>query len=195
MRFLIMALVIGSTTLFLSCTKSEKPAVQQQAAANPEQIYNFQMDNIDGQPIKLDKYKGKVLLVVNVASECGYTYQYKAMQNLYEIYKDRGLEILAFPANDFGEQEPGSDQEIKEFTQGRFGVTFPMFSKISVNGETIHPLFDYLTDSMLHGNHGGKLTWNFNKILLDREGSVIRRFTSEVDPDSDEMKAAIESVL
>ncbi len=155
-------------------------------------IYSFAMKTIDGQDKSLADYKGKTLLVVNTASLCGYTPQYKTMQDLYQKYKDRGFEILAFPANNFGAQEPGSDQEIKTFCERQYRVTFPVFSKISVKGGDIHPLYQYLTTE---SGFPGDIKWNFNKFLIDPSGKVVARFDSKDDPISAQVAGEVEKVL
>lgn len=158
-------------------------------------IYSFTVQDIDGKPVSLSKYRGKALLVVNVASQCGFTPQYAGLQKLYEQYKDQGLEILAFPANNFGGQEPGSDGEIKAFCQSKYKVSFPVFSKISVDGGDIHPLYAYLTSQEPNPPFGGKITWNFNKFLIDKNGKIVSRFDSKVKPDDLELIRAVEEAL
>ena len=140
-------------------------------------IYVYKANTIEGKEISLEDYKGKVLLIVNVASKCGYTPQYKGLQELYDKYKDRGLEILGFPCNQFRGQEPGSNKEIYEFCTKEFGVTFPMFSKIEVNGEDAHSLFQYLT-----GDGTEPIRWNFEKFLIDRKGMLTKRFGTKTEP-------------
>lgn len=163
-------------------------------AAGPS-IYDFRMKDIDGKDVKLKKYKGNVLLVVNTASKCGYTPQYESLQATYEKYQDKGFYVLGFPANNFAGQEPGTEAEIKEFCTSKYKVTFPMFAKISVKGADQDPLYAYLTDLKIHPVHGGVITWNFNKFLIDRSGKVVGRFSSKQKPDSDEVIAAIEEHL
>ena len=157
--------------------------------ATPD-VYNFTLPSIDGESIPLSTYKGKVILVVNVASRCGYTPQYSALESLYEKYKDQGLVILGFPANNFGAQEPGTNAEIKTFCSTKYNVTFPMFSKISVKGADKAPLYQYLTST-----GGGEIQWNFTKFLVDKNGKVLKRFESAVTPDSPEVISAIEAAL
>lgn len=157
-------------------------------------IYEFELQNIDGRQVSLDNYEGDVLLIVNTASECGYTPQYEGLQAIYETYKDRGFKVLGFPANNFGGQEPGTDEQIKQFCSVNFSVTFPMFSKISVKGEDINPLFEHLT-SRDNPDFTGEIKWNFEKFLIDRDGKLIRRFRSAVTPQSNELTGAIESAL
>lgn len=158
-------------------------------------IYSFKLKDIDGWPITLSRYQGKVLLVVNVASECRFTDQYANLQRLYMKYRDRGLVVLGFPANNFGNQEPGTNAEIKEFTKSQFNIMFPLFSKISVKGEDIHPLYQCLTSPQTNGEFAGPITWNFNKFLIDREGTTIARFPSEIDPLDPRITEAIEAAL
>jgi glutathione peroxidase len=151
-------------------------------------IYEFTPKSIDGQPAPLAGYRGRVVLVVNVASKCGYTPQYAGLEALYQKYKDRGLTILGFPANNFGSQEPGTDAEIKTFCSTRYNVTFPMFSKISVKGDDQAPLYQYLTTK-------GEVKWNFTKFLVGKDGQVVEKFDSAVKPDAPELAAAIEAAL
>jgi glutathione peroxidase len=165
------------------------------AHANPKSVYEFKVRDIDGKDVKLKSYKGKVALIVNTASKCGYTPQYEGLQNLYNAYKDRGFVVLGFPANNFGGQEPGTEAEIKEFCTSKYKVTFPMFAKVSVKGEDQHPLFAYLTDKKTNPEFGGDISWNFNKFLVDRNGKVVARFSSKDKPESDTVRAAIEKYL
>jgi len=153
-------------------------------------IYDFTLNSIEGVPAPLAAYRGKVLLVVNVASYCGYTPQYKGLEALYENYKDRGLAVLGFPANNFGQQEPGTNAEIKDFCERTYHVKFPMYAKISVLGADKAPLYQYLTASM-----GGEIQWNFTKFLIGRDGKIITRFEPEVTPESSEVRTAIEKAL
>ena len=160
-----------------------------------ESVYNFVMKDIDGNDVALSDYQGKVLLLVNVASKCGYTTQYEGLQKIYSRYKDLGFVVLGFPANNFKGQEPGTDEEIKEFCQMNYGVEFPMFSKISVKGEDIHPLYQFLTSKEGGGEYSGEITWNFNKFLIDGSGKVINRFASKDKPESEKVISAIEKAL
>lgn len=147
-------------------------------------LYDFTVDDIGGKPVKLDRYKGKVLLVVNTASKCGFTPQYKGLEALYRKYKDQGLEVLGFPCNQFGAQEPGNEQEIATFCETNYDVTFPMFSKVDVNGETTAPVYRYLKRAKpgLLGTEGIK--WNFTKFLVDRAGNVVARYAPNDTPES-----------
>jgi glutathione peroxidase len=149
----------------------------------------FTLNSIDGNPAPLAQYKGKVVMIVNVASNCGFTPQYAGLEALYEKYKDRGFVILGFPANNFGLQEPGTDEEIKAFCSRKYNVTFPMYAKISVKGEDEHPLYRYLTET------GGDIQWNFTKFLVGKDGKTIARFESAVKPESPEVASAIEKAL
>jgi glutathione peroxidase len=157
-------------------------------------IYSFTLNSIDGQPTPLAGYKGKVVLLVNVASKCGFTPQYSALEATYEKYKSQGFVILGFPANNFGAQEPGTNEEIKTFCSRKYNVTFPMYAKISVKGEDQAPLYSYLTKDTGAGITGD-IKWNFTKFLVDRNGNVVQRFESTVTPDSPEVVAAIEKQL
>ena len=153
-------------------------------------LYDFTLNSIDGQAAPLAAYKGKVLLLVNVASKCGFTPQYTALEALYEKYKDQGLVVVGFPANNFMAQEPGTNEEIKTFCSRKYNVTFPMYSKISVKGDDKAPLYQFLTE-----NKGGEIKWNFTKFLVGRDGTIVSRFEPAVKPDSPEVIAAIEKAL
>jgi glutathione peroxidase-family protein len=158
-------------------------------------LLDFTMKDITGTDVPLRKFEGCVLLVVNVASRCGFTPQYKGLQELYEKYKDKGFEILGFPANNFMWQEPGTDTQIREFCTENYGVTFPIFSKISVKGKDIHPLYDFLTAPAANPDFAGKIGWNFAKFLTDRTGNVIARFEPKKEPMSAEVIKAVERAL
>ena len=153
------------------------------------------MTSLDGETIELDSYRGSVVLVVNVASRCGNTPQYAGLQDLHEKYADKGLAVLGFPCNQFGGQEPGSESDIKVFCEKNYGVDFPMFSKIDVNGESAVPLYRYLTSDEAPLDDKGNVGWNFEKFLIDRDGKVIARFRSKVQPTSTELIEAIEAAL
>jgi glutathione peroxidase len=161
-------------------------------AAKTASVYDFTLNDIDGKPVSLDQFKGKVLLIVNTASFCGNTPQYSELQNLYETYEAKGLEILAFPANNFGQQEPGSDAEIKSFCFTKYSLTFPLFSKISVKGQDKHPLYHYLTEQ---SPFPGEVEWNFQKYLIDRSGNVVARYHHRTKPLSNEVITDVERVL
>ena len=158
-------------------------------------VHEFTLDSLKGEATPLANFKGKVMLVVNVASQCGFTPQYEGLQALYMKYKDQGLVITGFPANNFGGQEPGSNEEIGAFCKSKYGVTFPMFSKISVKGADIAPLYKFLTDKTANPKTGGDIQWNFTKFLVDRNGKVIQRFEPAVTPESPEIQNAIAAAL
>ncbi len=166
---------------------------KKEAAVPP--VLNFTMNSLDGKPVNLSKYQGKVVLMVNVASKCGYTPQYKGLEALHEKYKDKGLVILGFPANEFGKQEPGSDKEIGEFCEKNYGVKFDMFSKVVVKGDGICPLYKFLTAEATDPKFPGEVKWNFEKFLIGRDGTIVNRFRSKVAPDSEEMVKAVEAEL
>ena len=158
-------------------------------------LYDFTMKDINGQETPLSEYQGKVVLVVNVASRCGFTPQYEGLEALYLKYKEKGFVVLGFPANNFLWQEPGTDAEIKTFCSTKYNVTFPMFSKISVKGKDQHPLYKWLTSKEANPKFGGAISWNFNKFLIGRDGSVIGRFGSRETPQSETIKTAVEAAL
>lgn len=158
-------------------------------------VLDFTMRDIDGKNVKLNKFKGNVLLVVNTASKCGYTPQYEGLENIYKKYSAQGFYVLGFPANNFGGQEPGTNEEIKEFCTLKYKTTFPMFAKISVKGEDQHPLYNFLTNPQTNPEFAGDIKWNFNKFLVDRSGKVVARFDSKATPESPEVTAAIEKYL
>ena len=153
-------------------------------------VHEFTMNDIDGKPFAMSQLKGKAVLVVNVASRCGYTPQYAGLEALHQKYKSRGLVVVGVPANNFGGQEPGSDTEIKQFCSRTYNVTFPILSKVSVKGADITPLYAYLTAAQ-----GGDVKWNFTKFLVGKDGKAVQRFESKVAPDSAELSAAIEQLL
>jgi len=161
--------------------------------SHAESIYDIKLKDIDGKDTTLAAYKGKAVLIVNVASNCGYTKQYTGLQALYEKYKDKGLVVLGFPCNQFGGQEPGTNEEIKANCSSKYNVTFPLFDKIDVNGEKRHPLYVKLAgnDSPFPGN----IKWNFNKFLIGKDGKILNRFDSKVTPESEEMTKAVETAL
>jgi glutathione peroxidase len=177
----------GTSALIISAL-----LVTNAAIAGPK-IYEVPLKDIDGKDTTLKPYQGKVLLIVNVASKCGYTPQYTGLQALHEKYKDKGFSVLGFPSNDFGKQEPGSNAEIKEFCSSNFHVTFPMYDKIHVKGPEQHPLYQELTDKK--SPFPGDVKWNFGKFLVGKDGTVLKRFDSGFKPDSAEMAKAIEEAL
>ena len=185
----VAALALCSFALFASVAAADdaKPA---------SGVLDFKMKSLEGKEVDLSaKYKGKVVLIVNTASKCGNTPQYKPLEALHEKYGEKGLSILGFPANNFGHQEPGSDSEISEFCMKNYGVKFDMFSKISVKGDDKAPLYKFLTEKETNGAFAGDITWNFEKFLVSKEGKVVARFKPGVKPDSDEVIKAIEAEL
>jgi len=158
-------------------------------------VLNFTMDSLAGKPVELSQYRGKVVLIVNVASECGLTPQYEQLQALHEKHAGDGLAVLGFPANEFGMQEPGSDSEIAEFCKANYGVSFDMFSKIVVKGDGQHPLYQFLTSEETNPGMSGDISWNFEKFLVGRNGQVVARFSPKVSPDAPEVLEAIEAEL
>jgi len=158
-------------------------------------IYDFAAKTIDGEDRSLREYAGKVLLIVNVASQCGLTPHYAGLQELYQSFGDRGLVVLGFPCNQFGAQEPGSETAIKKFCETRFGVTFPLFAKIDVNGAARHPLYAFLTAQATQPDGPGDIQWNFAKFLIDRSGNIAARFAPTAAPASEEVVGAIEKAL
>lgn len=159
---------------------------------NESKLYSFAMKTIDGKEKKLSDYQGKVLMIVNVASKCGHTPQYKGLEEIYNKYKDRGFMILGFPANNFLHQEPGSDQDIRKFCTLNYGVTFDLFSKISVKGKDQHPLYKYLTEE---SGIPGPVKWNFQKYLVNRSGTVVKEFDPGIEPTKQEVLEKIEQLL
>jgi glutathione peroxidase len=191
---LAIPLILLSALATFAFTSETTPA-----PAEPEKkamsVLDFSLKNIDGRETALSSYKGNVLLLVNVASKCGATPQYEGLQALHAKYKDQGLVVVGFPANNFGGQEPGTNEEIKTFCTTKYNVTFPMFAKISVKGADIHPLYKFLTDKATNPAFGGDITWNFNKFLVDRSGKVIARFETRETPESQTVTQAIEQAL
>jgi glutathione peroxidase len=179
-RKLALALVLSAAATVLAAATS---------------VYNFTLKSIDGQSVSLSTYHGKVLMLVNVASKCGFTPQYTALESLYEKYKDKGLVIVGIPANNFGGQEPGTNEEIKKFCSTKYNVSFPMMAKVSVKGDDKTPLYTFLTDKGTDPKFAGDIQWNFTKFLFDRNGNPVARFEPKVTPDSPEVIAAIESAL
>jgi glutathione peroxidase len=182
------------TVLYICCTFLLGAMVMSVMAAD-KNVYDFTLNSIDGQPAPLSAYKGKIVLLVNVASRCGYTPQYTALESVYEKYKDRGFVIVGIPANNFGGQEPGTNEEIKTFCSSKYNVKFPMMAKVSVKGDDQTPLYVWLTDKSAHPQTGGEIKWNFTKFLVGPDGRVIQRFESKVTPDSPEVTGAIEKAL
>lgn len=172
--------------------REKQSNVPSRADTSMAPLYGFRLPDIDGHPVDLKTFKGKVLLIVNTASMCGNTPQYAGLQEMYERYRERGFEVLAFPANDFGQQEPGTNQEIKGFCYTKYSVSFPLFSKISVVGKEKHPLYRYLTEQ---SPFPGRVTWNFQKYLVDRSGNVIGKYDPGINPLSPAILSDVEKAL
>ncbi len=188
---LLLSLLIVVVSSILIAKNLTSPA----PASVAKSVHEFSVKNIDGQEVKLSAYKGKVALVVNVASKCGYTPQYDGLQAIYTKYKDQGLVVLGFPANNFMGQEPGTNEEIKTFCQTKFNVSFPLFAKISVKGDDMHPLYQFLTSKETNPEFAGNITWNFNKFLVDQNGKIIARFDTKEKPEGEKITQAIEAAL
>ena len=167
--------------------------VMQTIAARAESIYDIKLKDIDGKDTTLAAYKGKVLLIVNVASKCGFTPQYKSLEATYRKFKGKGFVVLGFPCNQFGGQEPGTNEEIKQFCSSEYNVTFPLFDKIEVNGAKRHPLYVELAGEK--SPFPGNIKWNFNKFLIGKDGKIVKRFDSKATPDSPEVTEALETAL
>jgi glutathione peroxidase len=191
-RIAALSVLILSTAFLLGLPTTQAGSREPLIAAKTMSLYDFTMDDIDGKPVNLGQYKGKVLLLVNTASLCGNTPQYSDLETMYETYRGKGFEILAFPANNFGQQEPGTNEEIKGFCLTKYAVSFPLFSKISVKGSDKHPLYRYLTE---HSAFPGEVEWNFQKYLVDRSGNVVGRFHHRTKPLSPEIVNEVERVL
>lgn len=187
-----IGLIILGLMLAAGCLMSDSTP---RAELKNKSILDFKMKDIDGKDVKLKKFKGNVLLVVNTASQCGYTPQYEGLQKIYSKYQPQGFYVLGFPANNFKGQEPGSNEDIKEFCTTKYKVTFPMFAKISVKGDDQDPLYAFLTSKETNPNFAGDITWNFNKFLIDRKGNVVARFSSKDTPEGEAVTAAIEKYL
>jgi glutathione peroxidase len=190
LALLCLTVVILFTTT--NAFSSKEPRAMSALTSNATSLHEFTMNNIDGKPVKLDEYKGKVVLVVNVASKCGFTPQYEGLEKIYKQFQAKGFVVLGFPANNFMGQEPGTEADIKAFCSTKYNVTFPMFAKISVKGDDMHPLYQYLTQK---SNPAGDVRWNFGKFLIGKDGKIIARYDSKVAPESAELISAIESAL
>ena len=184
-RWFLVSLLVGAI-----CGASETVPV-----IPPKSVYDFTLNDIDGKPVALSGFRGKVLLLVNVASHCGFTPQYEGLEKLFEQYQERGLVVLGFPANNFLGQEPGTEAEIKQFCTTRYHVSFPLFAKISVKGSDQHPLYKFLMSKESNPAFAGAITWNFNKFLVGRDGKILARFGSRITPADTNLVAAIEKAL
>ncbi len=181
--------------ILIACVVLLTAAVAAAGEEAVKSIYDFTMRDMDGKDVSLADFRGQVVMLVNVASKCGFTPQYAGLETLYRKHKDRGFAILGFPANNFLFQEPGSDADIRAFCSTKYNVTFPMFSKISVKGADQHPLYRYLTAKDTNPEFGGAITWNFNKFLVGRDGKILARFGSKAEPMSEEVVKAVEEAL
>ena len=184
-------LLITAGMFLVGCTAAVNPANE----VEMKTLYEIEAQAIDGKTVQLSQYKDKVLLIVNTASKCGFTKQYEGLQKLYTQFKDQGLVVLGFPSNDFLRQEPGSNDAIKTFCQLNYGVDFPMFAKIKVKGKEQHSLYAWLTSKKSDPDFSGKISWNFNKFLISREGNVIARFGSRVEPQDAKLLTALKAAL
>jgi glutathione peroxidase len=201
-KFLIgMSIGIALATSTLFFVKTMRANADTKAGASnvgkgmATSVYDFTLKNSKGKDVKLEEFRGQVVMLVNVASKCGYTPQYEGLQKIYERYKGQGFTILGFPANNFGAQEPGTNEEIQEFCRLNYGVTFPVFSKISVKGDDKHPLYKYLTERETNPDFAGEIKWNFNKFLVGRDGRILARFDSADKPEDAKVTQAIEQAL
>ena len=201
---LLAASALATSGFYLTCAtaheghgqnKGHDHMTQQTNKIGVPQVLNFKMKSLTGKDVDLSQYKGKVVMMVNTASKCGLTPQYKGLQELHTKYAPQGLAILGFPANDFGKQEPGSDEEIGAFCQKNYGVEFDMFSKVAVTGENKCPLYKHLTSAETNPKFPGEISWNFEKFLIDRNGEIIGRFSPKVAPGSPEVVQAVEAAL
>src|SRR5215208_4779849 len=199
-----IALAIGTVAgigMLCAALAYARPAPAKDIVKEPSKMpakaspLDFTVKSIDGKEQKLSDYKGKVVMLVNVASKCGYTKQYTPLQSVYQKYADQGFVILGFPANNFGGQEPGTEEQIKEFCSSKYNVTFPLMSKISVAGDDKHPLYKFLTEEQTGKEFAGDIGWNFTKFLVDRNGNLIGRFATKTSPDDAAVTAAIERAL
>ena len=191
-RILGLAVVLALAPAVLAADKGNESA---KGDSKVPAVLNYKMKTLDGKEADLSQYQGKVLLVVNVASKCGNTPQYEALEKLYEKYGDKGLVVLGVPANEFGHQEPGTNEEIAQFCKATYDVKFPMLSKVVVKGEGITPLYQYLTSKETDPKFAGDIKWNFTKFLIGRDGEVVARFEPKVKPDTPEVVKAIEAEL
>lgn len=190
MRALLLGVVCVSAAL-AALTFAEEKKTDKKVPA----VLNFKMKSLDGKDVDLARYQGKVLLIVNVASECGLTPQYKGLQMLHDKYAGQGLVVLGVPANEFGQQEPGSNEDIAKFCSKNYGVKFDMLAKVVVKGDGQAPLYQHLTSKETNPKFGGDITWNFTKFLVDRNGNVSARFDPDVEPDAEAVTKAIEGAL
>ena len=186
--------LVGVCLMSLVCVMSSAALAEKEGKAVPG-VLNFQMKQLDGKEVSLSKYQGKVVVIVNVASQCGYTPQYKGLQQLHEKYADKGLVVLGVPANEFGKQEPGTSEQIAAFCEKNYGVKFDMLSKVVVKGEGQCALYQHLTSEKTNPKFPGQVKWNFEKFVVGRNGDIVARFGSGVEPTSEKMTTLIEQEL
>lgn len=184
-KFVTSIIVLLTTSIFANSGNTKSGEI-------PDNINDIIVKDINGKEVKLSEFKGKVLLIVNVASKCGYTVQYEGLQKIYKKYNPQGFEILAFPCNDFGGQEPGTNEEIKEFCSTNYSVSFPLFDKVKVIGKDKSPLYERLINNT---DDKGDIKWNFEKFLIDKDGKIVNRYRSKIKPESEEIIKAIEELL
>lgn len=190
LKFRSMAVLCASVAMCVGMSsKDETPANQ------PAGVLSYTVKDIDGKDVQLTSYGAKAVLIVNVASKCGFTKQYAGLESLYREFKDKGLVVIGFPANNFNGQEPGTDEDIKAFCKDKYDVTFPIMSKISVKGDDKAPVYRYLTEPATAGEFAGEIKWNFNKFLVGADGKIIARYDSKVAPDDAALRQAIEKTL
>ena len=197
-KLAVFAVVVAAGSVVLARPGDQKDVIKEptkMAAKESAGPLNFTVKSIDGKDVNLADYRGKVVLFVNVASRCGLTPQYKGLQALYDKYKDDGLVVIGFPANNFAGQEPGTNEEIQQFCTSKYNVTFPMMSKISVAGQDKHPLYKFLTEGGAGQEFKNEVEWNFAKFLVDRNGNVIARFSAKTKPEEPQVGAAVEKAL
>ncbi len=190
---LSICVVGGSLCMMHDTVSAEEKAPTTQPMAND--ALSFSVKDIDDHEVDLEQYRGKVVMIVNVASKCGFTKQYAGIEKLYDNYKDKGLVVIGFPANDFNHQEPGSNAQIKEFCESTFQVAFPMMGKISVKGAEKAPLYHYLTEPATAGEFAGEIGWNFTKFVIGKDGKIAARFPSQVTPEDPKLIGAVETAL
>jgi glutathione peroxidase len=192
-RWLLLPSFTGLAALLSLCSLAAVSVAE--PGKKPASVLDFHVKDIDGKDVDLAKYRGKVLLIVNTASQCGLTPQYKDLEAIYEKYRGQGFEVLAFPANEFGSQEPGSNEQIKQFCTSHYKVSFPLFAKIVVKGQDIHPLYDFLTSKETNPKYAGKIQWNFAKFLVNKKGEVIARFQPQERPSAEKVTSAVAKAL
>ena len=191
----VVAIAIGGNAVAQGAPEGTTPAAATAAPVAAKSVYDFTVQDIDGKNVKLSKYKGKVLLIVNTASLCGNTPQYASLEKMYKTYKGKGLRILAFPSNDFNQQEPGTNKEIHTFCTSKYATTFDLFSKIDVKGDNKAPLYSYLTSKETDPKFGGDIEWNFAKFLIGRDGTILDRIPAGKDPLTADVVASVEGAL